>query len=173
MNPLDIHNHFKCSRSAFDGLEEHYYKPKVEVKVNPKVDWSEVWDRTATFDDFVNDIVTPRTDRIKATAEAWERHLLEEAYRLCVWRISYVSWYEWVDCGICHCYTKVWPASQTKQALKFAREKGERVVTLDFKSWVLMSDEEFFCQTRGSANYETALKLRKLLKPIIQRKMRK
>jgi hypothetical protein len=67
----------------------------------------------------------------------------------------------------------VWPASQTKQALKFARQKGEHVFTLDFKSWVLMDDEEFFCKTHSSANYETALKLRKLLKPIIQRKMRK
>jgi len=153
LDPLQVHNHFK----------------PVEVKISPQVDW----DDFATMDDFVNDIVTPRTDRIRATAEAWERHLLEEAYRLCVWRISYVSWYEWLDCSICHCYTKVWPVSQTKQALKFAREKGERVITLNFKKWILMSDDEFFCQTHGSANYETALKLRKLLQPIVRRKCRK
>lgn len=163
---------FHCDRSSFEGFEEHYNKPKVEVKISPKVDLSEVWDRTATLDDFINEIVTPRTDRMKATAEAWECHLLEEAYRLCVWRISYVSWYEYVDWGICHYYTRVWPASQTKQALKFAREKGVHVVTLNFKPWILMSDEEFFCKTHGSANYETALKLRKLLKPIVRRKCR-
>jgi hypothetical protein len=166
LDPLSVHEHFRCNRSAFEGLE-HYYKPRVEVKVNPHIDWGEF-----SMDDFVNEIVKPGTTRMKATAEAWERHLLEEAYRLCVWRISYVSWYEWLDCGTCHCYTRVWPASQTKQALKFAREKGEHVVTLNFKTWILMSDEEFFCKTHGSANYETALKLRKLLKPIIQRKCR-
>ena len=153
MNPLDIHNHFK----------------PVEVKISPKVDW----DDFATMDDFVKEIVTPRTTRMKALAESWEKHLLEEAYRLCAWRISYVYWYEWGDCGICHCCTRIWPASQTKQALKFAKEKGERVITFNFKKFLLMSDEEFFCETRGSANYETALKLRGLLKPIIQRKMRK
>lgn len=151
LDPLSVNNHFK---------------PKVEIKVPAKVDWDDL----ATIDDFVNDIVTPRTDMMKATAEAWERHLLEEAYRMGVWRISYVSWYERLDCGICHCYTKVWPVWQTKQALKFAREKGEHVVTLNFKKWILMSDEEFFCQTHGSANYETALKLRKLLQPIVRRK---
>ena len=157
---------FHCNRKDFEGLE-HYYKPKVEVHVNPEIDWGEF-----SMDDFVNEIVKPRTDSMKTMAEAWENRLLEEAYRLCVWRISYVSWYEWLDCGICHCYTKVWPASQTKQALKWAKEKGERVITLNFKRWILMDDDEFFCKTHGSANYETALKLRKLLKPIIERKCR-
>lgn len=172
LDPLSVHNHFRCNRKAFEGLEEHYYKP-VEVKVAPKVDWGEIWDSIATLDDFVNEIVTPHTTRMMATAEAQERYLLEEAYRLCVWRISYVSWHEWLGCGICHCYTRVWPASQTRQALKFAREKCERVITLNFKSWILMDDGEFFRQTHGSANYETALKLRKLLQPIVRRKMRK
>jgi hypothetical protein len=154
---------FHCNRKDFEGLE-HYYKP-VEVKVNPHIDWDDIADINQ-----YEKLLQPRLDGIRATAEAWERHLLEEAYRLCVWRISYVSWYEWLDCGICHCYTKVWPASQTKQALKFARKKGERVFTLDFKSWILMSDSDFFCKTHGSANYETALKLRKLLQPIVRRK---
>lgn len=138
---------------------------QVEVKINPKVSWGDI----ATMDDFVNDIVSPHTARTKRLAEAWERRLLEEAYRLCAWRVSYVSWYEWGN-GICHCCTRIWPASQTKQALKFAKEKGEHVVTLNFKRWLLCTDEEFFCETRGSANYETALKLRKLLRPIVQRK---
>lgn len=150
LDPLSIHNHFK----------------PVEVKVNSKVDW----DDFATMDDFLNEIVTPRTDKMKTMAEAWECRLLEEAYRLCAWRLSYVSWYEWGDYGICHCCARIWPAWQTKEALKFAREKGERVVTLNFKKWLIMSDDEFFCETHGSANYETALKLRKLLQPIVRRK---
>ena len=142
MDLLAVHNHFKT-----------------EVKVDPKIGLNGF----ATMDDFVNEIVSPRNERVRAMAETFERNLLEEALRLGCWRIVYVQWSEYGDSRI-DSSVRVWPITQAKEAVAFAREKCSTAVTLSFARWLEMSDESFFCESRGSANYGVALRLRKFLR---------
>jgi len=158
LDPLSVHNHFRCSRSAFDGLEEHYYKPKVEVHVNPpQVDW----DDFADIDQFEK-LITPSLDRAGRLASEWERSVLLDALRLGCWRIWFVQTTIWGENRV-DTYTKVFPSWGFKEAQRLAKGLGEHITGLNLKRWLLMPEEQFLCESRASTNMDVMVEMRRVL----------
>lgn len=159
IDPLAIHNHFKCSRSAFDGLEEHYYKPKVEIRVNPELDW----DDFASIEE-LEKLIQPRLDNAGRMASAWERHLLEECLRLGVWRVWFIQWWEYKG-NSAFMNTRVFPPWEIKEAQKLAKSLGEHITGLNLKRWLLMPEEQFLRESGSSQNRDVMVEMRRVLGP--------
>ena len=167
IDPLSVHSHFKCSRKDFEGLEEHYNKPKVELKVNPQVDWGDL----ATMDEFEK-LLQPRLDNAGRMASEWERHLLSECLRLGIWRLWLVQWCEYTETAA-FMNTKVFPPWEIKQALALAKSLGEHIVGISLKRWLLMGNEQFLRESGSSANKDTMAEMRRVLGKRCQRKCKR
>jgi hypothetical protein len=162
LDPLSVHEHFRCNRSAFEGLE-HYYKP-VEVKINPKVDWDDI----ADIDQYEK-LITPRIDSAARLASEWERHLLNECLRMGVWRIWFVQWCEYTETAA-FMNTRVFPPWAVAEAQRLAREKSEHIIGLNLKRWLLMPEEQFLCESGASHNRDVMMEMRRVLGARCRRK---
>ena len=154
---------FHCNRSSFDGLEYHY-RPKVEVKVNPKIDW----------DDFVDvsqfqELLRPRIDSAGRLASEWERHLLNECLRLGIWRLWFVQWYEFTETAA-FMVMKVFPPWEIRQAQALAKKVGEHIIGLNLKRWLLMPPEQFLRESGASPNRDVMMEVRRVLGERCRRK---
>jgi hypothetical protein len=163
LDPLSVHEHFRCNRSAFEGLE-HYYKPRVEVEVNPHIDWNDF----AGVEDLER-LFKPRIDNAGRIASEWERHLLNECLRMGVWRIWFVQWCEYTETAA-FMNTKVFPPWGFKEAQALAKKVGEHIVGLSFKKFLLMGDDEFVRESRSSPNMDVMLEMRRVMSKRCQRK---
>lgn len=148
---------FHCNRSAFEGFEEHYNKPKVEVKVNPKIDW----DDFADMDQFEK-LITPSLDRVGRQASEWERYLLSECLRMGVWRVWFIQWCEFTETAA-FMNTKVFPPWSFKEAQKLAKKVGEHIIGINLKRWLLMPEEQFLAESRASHNRDVMIEMRRVL----------
>lgn len=155
---------FHCNRSAFEGFEEHYNKPKVEVHVNPKVDWNDL----ADVEQF-SELMRPRIDNVGKLAAAWERHLLSECLRMGVWRIWFVQWCSYKETAA-FMNTKVFPPWDIKAALALAKKVGEHIVGLNLKRWLLMPEEQFMRESGSSPNKDAMMEMRRVLGARCRRK---
>lgn len=165
LDPLQVHNHFRCNRKDFEGLE-YYYKP-VEVKINPKIDWDEF----ADVEEFEK-LITPRLDRGRELASSWEWYLLNECIRLGCWRIWFVQWCEYTETAA-FMNTRVWPAWGFKEAQAFAKSLGEHITGISLKRWLLMGNEQFLRESGSSQNRDVVMKMRRVLGARCRRKVRK
>ena len=166
IDPLSVHSHFKCSRKDFEGLEEHYNKPKVELKVNPQVDW----DDFASIEE-LEKLLQPRIDNAGRLASEWERSILLEALRMGVWRVWFVQTTIWGETRV-DTYTKVFPPWEIKQAQRLAKSLGEHIVGISLKKWILMDDDEFVRESRSSPNMDVMLEMRRIMAKRCQSKCR-
>lgn len=160
-SPGDV---FHCNRKDFDGLEEHYYKPKVELHVNPKINWDDI----ADMDEFER-LFQPCIDRAGRLGSEWERYLLNECLRLGIWRLWFVQWCEYTETSA-FLNTKVFAPWEVKQALKLAKGLGEHVVGLSLKKFLLMGDEEFVRESGSSPNFDVMREMRRILGARCRRK---
>jgi hypothetical protein len=152
MNPLDIHNHFK---------------PRVEVKVNPEIDWNDF----ANIDQFEK-LLQPRLDNAGRLASEWERSVLLDALRLGCWRIWLVQTTIWGENRV-DTYTKVFPPWEIKKAQALAKGLGEHILGLNLKRWLLMEDDEFVRESGSSPNFDVMVEMRRIMAKRCQRKVRR
>jgi hypothetical protein len=148
LDPLSVHNHFKS----------------VEVKISPEIDWYELSD----VED-IERLFKPRIDRASRLASGWERHLLEEAYRMGVWRLWVVQWCEYTETAA-FMNTRVFPPWGIKQAQRLSKKVGEDVVGLSLKKWILMDDGEFVRESGSSPNFDVMVEMRRVLGARCRRK---
>lgn len=150
-NPLDIHRHFK---------------PKVELKINPEINWNDL----AGVDDFER-LFQPRLDNAGRLASEWERHLLNECIRLGIWRLWFVQTTIWGENRV-DTYTKVFAPWEIKQAQKLAKKVGEHIVGLSLKKFLLMGDDEFVRESWASPNMDVMMEMRRVMAKRCRRKCR-